>query len=77
MMKDLVKRMNDEEELIEEDEDWMPDECYAMVEHKDELLTKENTPSYAIIYASKLEEGEVPLGKVVGHENQKKEILSV
>ena len=40
-MKDLVKRMNDEEELIEEDEDWMPDEIYAMTEHKDELLTKE------------------------------------
>ena len=76
-MKDLVKRMNDDEELIEEDEDWMPDEFYAMKEHKDELLTKENTPSYAIIYASKLEEGEVPLGKVIGHENQKKEILSV
>lgn len=38
---------------------------------------KSDVHSYKFIHASKLEEGEVPLGKVIGHGNQKKEILSV
>ena len=38
---------------------------------------KQNIPSYEFIGASKLEEGEIPLGKVIGHENQKKELLLV
>ena len=33
--------------------------------------------SYTFVNGSKLEEGEEPLGKVVGHENQKKELLAV
>ncbi len=42
-----------------------------------ELDTKENVESYRYINPTKLEEGEEPLGKVIGHENQKKELLSV
>ena len=38
---------------------------------------KQNIPSYEFVSASKLEEGEEPLGRVVGHENQKKELLLV
>ena len=74
MMKDLINKMNDEE-LMEAE--WEDDDEYAVEEHQDVLLSKPNVPSYEIIYASKLEEGEIPLGKVIGHENQKKEILSV
>lgn len=33
--------------------------------------------AYQLIYASKLEQGEEPLSKVIGHKNQKKELLSV
>ena len=44
---------------------------------KNQLGSKENVPSYEIIKASKLEEGEEPLSRVIGHENQKKELLSV
>ena len=44
---------------------------------KNQLDSKENVPSYEIIKASKLEEGEEPLSRVIGHENQKKELLSV
>ena len=42
-----------------------------------DLKTMKNVPPYELIYASKLEENEEPLSKVVGHENQKKELLSV
>lgn len=75
-MRDFVKIINGEIS-IDEDEDCSNDGLYATNGFKDELLTKENVPSYDIIYPSKLEEGEVPLGRVVGHKNQKKEILSV
>ena len=46
-------------------------------EPKDELGTKEGTPTYKLYCASKLEDGEEPLANVVGHENQKKELLCV
>ncbi len=70
----------DEEDYIDDEDDWggnMPESIYVKKDHKDELLSKENIPSYEIIYASKLEEGEKPLSRVIGHENQKKELLSV
>ena len=70
----------DEEDYIDDEDDWggnMPESLYIKKDHKDELLSKENIPSYEIIYASKLEEGEKPLSRVIGHENQKKELLSV
>ena len=46
-------------------------------EPKDELGTKEGTPTYKLFFAPQLEEGEKPLSRVVGHENQKKELLCV
>ena len=80
-MKEMTRLMNDDEEMIIDDDfedDWeAPDEDFEIHEPKDELRTKEGTPSYELIYASKLADGEEPLGKVVGHENQKKELLSV
>ena len=45
--------------------------------NRNALGSKKNVPSYELVYASKLEEGEEPLGKVIGHENQKKELLAV
>ena len=41
---------------------------------ENELDSKKESSTYQLIYASKLEEGEQPLGRVIGHENQKKEI---
>ena len=38
---------------------------------------KINTPVYELFSGKKLSEGEKPLGKVIGHENQKKELLDV
>ena len=84
-MKTLKHSIEDEIELIndedfEDEEEWMNS---LMTNNprprraKEEMNTKEGTPSYELIYASKLEEGEEPLGKVIGHENQKKELLSV
>ena len=42
-----------------------------------QLDTKDGCPAYELIYANKLAENEKPLGKVIGHENQKKELLAV
>lgn len=75
-MIDLIRTVDGEEKL-DEVVDLSDDEYDEMREFRDELITKENTPSYELIFASKLKEGEAPLEKVVGHENQKKEILSV
>ena len=78
-MKDLMKRLTDKEELYDEEnyDDVFPNALYPNSEPEDELLTKKGTPSYELIYASKLEDGEIPLSRVVGHENKKKELLSV
>ena len=49
-----------------------------IAENGDLLLEEEyKSASYEFIKAHKLEEGEEPLGKVIGHENQKKELLFV
>ena len=77
-MEELINyTTEEEEELLEEDEDYYLDESYESDSHHEKYLTKKDTPAYELIYASKLEEGEVPLGRVIGHENQKKELLSV
>ena len=44
---------------------------------ENETNEKNVAPTFELIYSSKLEENELPLGRVVGHENQKKELLSV
>ena len=80
-MDELMNKMTIEEEqaMLDDDEDFedmFEEEIYSRGP-KDELLTKAGTPSYELIYASKLEDGEEPLGRVIGHENQKKELLSV
>jgi hypothetical protein len=77
-MEDLIGKFDDEQDsLIEDYEKWVSEEYESIHGHKEELPTKENTPTYEIVYASKLKEGETPLSRVVGHENQKKELLSV
>lgn len=38
---------------------------------------KENKPAFEVIYNTKLEDGEEPLSRVIGHANQKKELLAV
>ena len=81
-MNELLKKMSEEEEqeMLEDDEDWeeyFRKEFEDDMKSKEEMPTKEGTPSYELIYASKLEEGEIPLGRVIGHENQKKELLVV
>ena len=88
-MIDLVKKIDEENEVIEEEDEPLFDdeeEFEEMVQEeeermhyllKNELDSKKESPTYQLIYASKLEEGEQPLGRVIGHENQKKELLSV
>ncbi len=79
--------MNDEEQMMIDEEIELNDEELEQLERdisevEEELklqapATKEGTPSYELVYASKLSEDEEPLGKVIGHDNQKKELLSV
>lgn len=76
----IWKTEEEEQQQFEEDEDFEMMEIEHsryMVRDKEELATKENVPSYQLINATKLEEGEEPLCRVIGHENQKKELLSV
>ena len=81
-MNDLIYKMTDEEEALREDDDididdlFDDDEPYS-VRSRDAFSTVKGTPSFELIYASKLQEGEEPLGRVIGHANQKKELLSV
>ena len=81
-MTEFVKKMTEiEDEFFDDEEDWDDDMIINEMPKKyvpqDELLSKEGSPSYEVIHCSKLEEGEEPLGNVIGHDNQKKELLSV
>ena len=70
----LIDDVYDVEDEEEEDEDDFED-------FKSRSMPKEfkniNCPAYELVNTYKLEEGEKPLSKVVGHENQKKELLLV
>lgn len=70
------------EDIQEEDFDDFWDE--PLLDDDDEepeqdipVPSKKVTSSFEVIYGHPLAEGEVPLGNVIGHENQKKEILNV
>ena len=73
----------EDEEICDAEEENAIMQQFAEVQRKisfkevNALETKHNISSYQFIKASKLEDGEKPLDKVIGHENQKKELLSV
>lgn len=71
------EELGSDEEIDEE----LTEEELTMIhgeEKRKAMLEKEEkASSYEVIYNNKLKEGEKPLEKVVGHESQKKEILSV
>ena len=78
--KNLVKNFRDDEIYIPDIDDLDIDDIeFERVPHhtREAYDTKENTPSYQLLDPEHLEEGEEPLGKVIGHINQKKELLSV
>ena len=78
--KNLVKNHRDDEIYIPDIDDLDIDDIeFERVPHhtREAYDTKENTPSYQLLDPEHLEEGEEPLGKVIGHINQKKELLSV
>lgn len=71
-----------ENEVFEESYDFDDDFEDVEIEeidgyHLNQDNSEETSSSFVAIYNAKLEEGEVPLGNVVGHENQKKELLNV
>lgn len=88
-MIELVKKIDEEREVVNEDDEPLyvddEEECEETDQteerrrtpYKDEYGSKKDFPAYKLIGAHKLEEGEQPLSKVIGHENQKKELLSV
>ena len=76
-MSDLMKNFKIDLEDIEDiffDEDI---EIEDEEEVKETYTTKNDVASYKLLDAHKMEEGEEPLGNVIGHENQKKELLLV
>ena len=62
--------LDDEDDVIDYNED--EDFDYMKVEK-----ANDDNQSYELVYSSKLEDDEKPLSRVVGHESQKKELLSV
>lgn len=71
-----------ENEVIEDEDEFLDDVDSLFINedlpHLTEDIKKvEKKTSFEVIHNTKLEEGEVPLGKVIGHENQKKELLNV
>ena len=82
-MIDLVKKIDEENEFNEEeDEPFLYDEDFDEMDQPEERMShlsknKKDSSTYQLINASKLEEGEQPLGRVIGYKNQKKELLSV
>lgn len=76
---------NEQKDIIEEEDEQLGmddiEEAEAasayFEEQLQEIPTNEKAPCYEMVGPKALEEGEIPLGKVIGHENQKKEILSV
>ena len=79
LIRDVFEEDYDIEELdtidvsdLETDEENIEEEVTQVKQE-----TKTTTPSFEVIYNAKLEDGEVPLGKVIGHDAQKEEILNV
>lgn len=63
-------------EELEHDDDFDDSEIF-IDEEVEEDNSYEAKPTYQLIPPSQLEEDEKPLSRVIGHENQKKELLSV
>lgn len=79
-MRKIYKAIENEvfEESYDFDDDFEDVEIEEIDDyHLNSTSNEETSPSFIAIYNNKLEEGEVPLGNVVGHENQKKELLNV
>ena len=76
-MTELLDELDLTDEELEDLDDYMIESPESRFLETNKLDSKEDVKSYQMIDASKLEEGEEPLGRVVGHINQKKELLSV
>ena len=72
---DFPEEIADENGFIFEDEEEKEEE--SNMEEIKVLEENNNQQSYKLINSSKLEEGEIPLGKVIGHDSQKEELLNV
>ena len=77
----IIDDEDDDEDFFDEDFDDIPDiddEENCLENEEDSQKPQVKTfESYEVIYNAKLKEGEVPLGNVIGHDNQKKELLNV
>ena len=75
---ELCKKFDDEEIFDDDDEAIDLGSIFEELEEMDERkANKVANTSYELLCSQKLEEGEEPLGKVIGHDNQKKELLAV
>lgn len=77
-MHDLVKKYEDKDFIAElVDKTLYEDDSDYMYLKQNKLESKIGVPSYTLVYDNKLGDNEKPLEKVVGHENQKEELLLV
>ena len=77
---EIIQPIEEIDPLEEDLEEFLSDgseDIKNLEQTKNALGSKENIPSYQYIKQNKLQEGEEPLSRVVGHVNQKKELLCV
>lgn len=73
------KNKDENYDIIRNDDDFedFDDELNPLNLPPIEELTRHQSSFYDVIYNTKLQDGEEPLGRVIGHDNQKKEVLNV
>lgn len=74
---DYDEELGSDEEIDEELTEDELEKIHGKEKRRAVLEKQENSLSFEVVYNNKLNDGEEPLGKVVGHDTQKKEILSV
>lgn len=76
-MECLIEENNVFEEYYDGEDHFLANNLFIEDNKRGSYTINENAPAFKVFNYSKLKEGEKPLEKVIGHENQKKELLSV
>ena len=76
-MECLIEENNVIEEYYDGEDHFLANNLFIEGNKRGSYTINENAPAFKVFNYSRLKEGEKPLEKVIGHENQKKELLSV
>ena len=76
-MECLIEENNVIEEYYDGEDHFLANNLFIEDNKRGSYTINANAPAFKVFNYSRLKEGEKPLEKVIGHENQKKELLSV